>query len=180
MMGISTISCFQKSVCCAGIDTFNTLPLGLTSLRNEKTQFKVALRRYLNTRSLYCVDEWFLCKDGRYFCIWNLCSTCVVIIMLSCIFSIFCMFDLFHALLSFWQTFCGMYIFFFFFFHWHNSPLWALACQTMSFNFFVSATDFIFSLPAFEGLFLLPLSRMCVYIYIYIYIYICVCVCVCT
>ena len=26
--------------------------------------------------------------------------------------------------------------FFFFFFHWHCSPLWALACRTMSFHFF--------------------------------------------
>ena len=31
--------------------------------------------------------------------------------------------------------------FFFFFFHWHYSPLWALACRTMSFHFFLSATN---------------------------------------
>jgi len=30
---------------------------------------------------------------------------------------------------------------FFFFFHWHYSPLWALACRTMSFHFFLSATN---------------------------------------
>ena len=30
------------------------------------------------------------------------------------------------------------------FFHWHYSPLWALACRTMSFHFFLSATK---SLP---------------------------------
>ena len=30
---------------------------------------------------------------------------------------------------------------FYFFFHWHYSPLWALACWTMSFNFFLSATN---------------------------------------
>ena len=29
----------------------------------------------------------------------------------------------------------------FFFFHWHYSPLWALACWTMSFHFFLSATN---------------------------------------
>ena len=28
-----------------------------------------------------------------------------------------------------------------FFFHWHYSPLWVLACRTMSFNFFLSATN---------------------------------------
>ena len=29
----------------------------------------------------------------------------------------------------------------FFFFHWHYSPLWALACRTMSFHFFLSAIN---------------------------------------
>ena len=29
----------------------------------------------------------------------------------------------------------------FFFFHWHCCPLWALACRTMSFQFFLSATN---------------------------------------
>ena len=28
-----------------------------------------------------------------------------------------------------------------FFFHWHYSPLWALTCRTMSFHFFLSATN---------------------------------------
>ena len=31
--------------------------------------------------------------------------------------------------------------FFLFFFHWHYSPLWALACPTTSFHFFLSATN---------------------------------------
>ena len=30
---------------------------------------------------------------------------------------------------------------FFLIFHWHYSPLWALACQTTSFHFFLSATN---------------------------------------
>jgi len=33
------------------------------------------------------------------------------------------------------------YHFFFFFIHLHHSPLWALACLTMSFHFFLSATN---------------------------------------
>ena len=47
-----------------------------------------------------------------------------------------------------------------FFFHWHYSPLWALACRTMSFQFFsyLPPTLSIFSLPALEDLFLLPFS----------------------
>ena len=39
------------------------------------------------------------------------------------------------------HTHIYMYIYFFFFFHWHYSPLWALACRTMSFHFFLSATN---------------------------------------
>ena len=31
--------------------------------------------------------------------------------------------------------------FFFFFFHWHYSPLWALACRTVSFHFLLTATN---------------------------------------
>ena len=52
------------------------------------------------------------------------------------------------------------YCIFFFFFYWHYSPLWALACRTMSFHFFpyLLPTLSIFSLPALEDLFLLPLS----------------------
>ena len=33
------------------------------------------------------------------------------------------------------------FFFFLFFFYWHYSPLWALACRTMSFHFFLSATN---------------------------------------
>ena len=33
--------------------------------------------------------------------------------------------------------------FFFFFFHWHYSPLWALACRTTSFHFFLSIANFL-------------------------------------
>ena len=46
-----------------------------------------------------------------------------------------------------------------FFFHWHYSPLWALAYRTMSFHFFPTCHQLpVFSLPALEDLFLLPLS----------------------
>jgi hypothetical protein len=34
----------------------------------KKAQFKAAFRRYLNTHSLYRVDEWFMFEDGQYFC----------------------------------------------------------------------------------------------------------------
>jgi hypothetical protein len=47
-----------------GIRIFNRLPLSLISLKNEKTKFKAALRKYLNTQSFYSVDEFFMYKDG--------------------------------------------------------------------------------------------------------------------
>ena len=34
-----------------------------------------------------------------------------------------------------------LYLILLFFFHWHYSPLWALACRTMPFHFFLSATN---------------------------------------
>jgi hypothetical protein len=34
------------------------------SLKNEKTKFKAALKKYLNTHSFYSVDEFFMYKDG--------------------------------------------------------------------------------------------------------------------
>jgi len=35
------------------------------------------------------------------------------------------------------------FFFLFFFFHWHYSTLWALACRTLSFHFFLSVTNFL-------------------------------------
>ena len=35
----------------------------------------------------------------------------------------------------------GIYFFFFLFLHWHYSPLWALACRTISFHFSLSITN---------------------------------------
>ena len=54
-----------------------------------------------------------------------------------------------HALLSkaihppcaFYVIIFFFLFFFFFFFHWHYSPPWALACRTMSFQSFLSATN---------------------------------------
>ena len=50
------------------------------------------------------------------------------------------------------------YYYYYFVFHWHYSLLWALACRTMSIIFsYLPPTLSIFSLPALEDLFLLPL-----------------------
>jgi len=48
----ANLSSFQKSAFYADIKTFNSLPRSLTSLRNEKAQFKVTLRRW-----------YFMCKN---------------------------------------------------------------------------------------------------------------------
>ena len=39
------------------------------------------------------------------------------------------------------EQYNNCWLIYFFFFHWHYSPLWALACRTMSFHFFLSATN---------------------------------------
>jgi len=49
----ANFSFFQKSAYYAGIKIFDSLPSNLRSLMNKKTQFKVALKRYLNTHCLY-------------------------------------------------------------------------------------------------------------------------------
>ena len=55
------LSCFQKSAFYCGIRIFNSLPQSITNLKNEKTQFKVALEGYLNACSFYPVDEFLAC-----------------------------------------------------------------------------------------------------------------------
>jgi hypothetical protein len=59
---IVNLSCFQKDAYYAGIRIINGLPSDLKSLMNEKAQFKIALKRYLNTHSLYFVDDYLLCR----------------------------------------------------------------------------------------------------------------------
>jgi hypothetical protein len=60
---IANLSRFQKSAFYSGIRSFNSLPCSLINLKNEKAQFKVALRRYLNAHSFYSVNEFFMCTD---------------------------------------------------------------------------------------------------------------------
>jgi IS1 family transposase len=60
----ASLSCLQKSAYCAGIKIFNSLPSNLTSLTNKKSQFKVELKRYLNTHSFYSVEEFLTFKNG--------------------------------------------------------------------------------------------------------------------
>jgi hypothetical protein len=57
------LSCFQNSAYYAGIKVYNSLPSALRSLMNKKAQFKVALKRYLNTHSFYFVEEFLTFKN---------------------------------------------------------------------------------------------------------------------
>jgi len=56
---IAKLSCFQKSKYYAGIKIFNIVPPSVTNIKNDKTKFKVPLRKYLYTHSFYSVDEFF-------------------------------------------------------------------------------------------------------------------------
>jgi hypothetical protein len=60
---VANLTCFQKSAFDSSIRIFNSLPYSVTNLKNEKAQFKVALRRYLNAHSFYSVYEFLMCTD---------------------------------------------------------------------------------------------------------------------
>jgi hypothetical protein len=47
---------------CTTYRIFNGLPSDIKGLMNEKAQFKIALKRYLNTLTFYSVDEYLLCR----------------------------------------------------------------------------------------------------------------------
>ena len=64
---VANLSCFQKSASYSRIRIFNSLPRSITNLKNENTQFKVALKKFLNAYSLYSVDEFFTCTDDKFY-----------------------------------------------------------------------------------------------------------------
>jgi len=63
---IANMSRFPKAASYSGIRIFNNLPQSITSLRNAKPQFKVALNIFLCAHSFYLVDELFACTDDMY------------------------------------------------------------------------------------------------------------------
>jgi hypothetical protein len=83
--------CFQKSAFFAAIRILNSLSRTLTSLRNEKTHFKVTLICYLST--LYSVDELFMFKNSPLCFVWkSLQCFCCNSSVYFAFFFIFCMF----------------------------------------------------------------------------------------
>jgi len=63
---VTNLSCFQKGTSYSGIKIFNSLPRSITSLKNEKTQFRIALKKFIYAHSFYSVDEFFTCTDDAY------------------------------------------------------------------------------------------------------------------
>jgi hypothetical protein len=41
----------------SGVRLFNSLPINITTVKNDKNQFRVALWSYLQNRSFYSIDE---------------------------------------------------------------------------------------------------------------------------
>jgi plasmid replication initiation protein len=66
---VANLSCFQKGASYSGIRTFNNIPPSIISLKNEKTQFKVALKSfYMNTH----FTPWMSFSHVRIICITDL------------------------------------------------------------------------------------------------------------
>ena len=128
---IANLSCFQKGASYSGIRIFNNLPQSITSLRNEKPQFKVALKIFLYAHSFYSVDgffcmyRWCLLLTVQMMCIANCTDDVYCWLMWLCKFS-HC--SNFTCLVCFWMfltcstPYClvtasgtyGMYIYFYF------------------------------------------------------------------
>jgi len=63
---MANLSYFQKGASYSGIRIFKNLTQSITSLSNEKPQFKVALKKFLYAHSFYSLDEFFACTDDMY------------------------------------------------------------------------------------------------------------------
>jgi len=84
---VVTLSCIQKGASYSGIRIFNSLPWSITNLKNEKTHFKVALKKFLNAHSFYSVDESITCTDDTYYWLYD-CSNVSFTVIFLCV----CMF----------------------------------------------------------------------------------------
>jgi hypothetical protein len=87
---IANLSCFQKGASYSGIRIFNNLPQSITSLRNEKSQFKAALNFFYVHTPFTLWMNFFACTDDMYCWLTWLCQFlhCNKFICLVC----FCMF----------------------------------------------------------------------------------------
>jgi hypothetical protein len=56
-ISITHLSAYQRGVYYSGVKLFNILPKQISVLKNEKNQFRIALRSYLLGNSFYSTEE---------------------------------------------------------------------------------------------------------------------------
>ena len=59
---VASLSCFQKGTFYSGIKIFNSLPRNITSLRNEKTKFRMTLKKFICALLLLCGWIFRMCR----------------------------------------------------------------------------------------------------------------------
>jgi len=93
---VANLSCFQKGPSYSGIRIFNNLPWSITSLKNEKPQFTVALKNFLYAHSFYSMDELLhvhmICITDLYDCVVNPYTVIILYVLYA--------YDMFYILLS--------------------------------------------------------------------------------
>jgi hypothetical protein len=91
---VANLSCFQKSAFYPGVRIFNNLPRSITSLKNEKTQFKVSLKNfYMHT----AFTLWMSFLHVRMICFTDL-YDCVNVYTVIILYALY-IHDMFHILL---------------------------------------------------------------------------------
>ena len=103
---VANLSCFQKGASFSGIRIFNSLPRSITNLKNEKTQFKVALKKFLNAHSFYSVDELFTCTDDTYHWLYDCVNVSYTVIFLLFV----CLWHVPHPIVLWLSRIYGMHI----------------------------------------------------------------------
>jgi hypothetical protein len=86
--------------------TTNSLPRSITNLKNEKTQFKVTLKKFLNAHSFYSVDEFFTCTDDKYCWLYD----CVIVSYTVTFLLFVCLWHVPHPIVLWLLRIYGMYI----------------------------------------------------------------------
>ena len=103
---VANLSCFQKVASYSGIRIFNSLPRSVTNFKNEKTQFKVALKKFLNSHSFYAVDEVFTCTDDMYYWLYDCVNVSYTVIFLLFV----CLWHVPHPIVLWLSRIHGMHI----------------------------------------------------------------------
>ena len=85
---------------------FNSLPQSITNLKNEKTEFKVALKKFLNAHSFYSVDELFTCTNDMYCWLYDCANVSYTVIFLLFV----CLWHVPHPIVLWLSRIYGMYI----------------------------------------------------------------------